>query len=497
MKHIKTISLLLLICLLSTLAFTACDKKGGGGGEGIPEDLEYSGETVTFLTCGVNKEYESEIVFNTYTDDGLTQTMPDALNNAIQDRNDILLSTLGVQLKEVKIHSPNRVGGEMYQEIYRSRAAGLAEYDVVVPCLYDGAKLATQDLLLDLNAIPELDMKAEWWNQEFNKSMTFAGQLYYSIGEIGHVNKNSTAALYFNLELWNKNKMSDDFGGTPYDLVRKNKWTFDVAHEAARTISRDVNEDGMITYKDEFGWGGQDDDLWSIFHASGEKIAQPDANGMPIITIYNTRTATLMEKLQDLVQSRSYYVCANEYFGESDTPTVLVRGGFTEGRCLFFNDAIGEIINIGKEMEEHFGVVPVPKADAIQDSYHSLINPWVSTCFAIPSMVSPDRVEMIAKTLNVMGEASMTTVTTSYAEILNYMKTRDDDSKEMLNEYIIPNRSCDVGMVYKWGELDILLQKMRIYPKGSFQSHVQTQKKAAEAQMNEMIAFYKKNQKTD
>ena len=77
------------------------------------------------------------------------------------------------------------------------------------------------------------------------------------------------------------------------------------------------------------------------------------------------------------------------------------------------------------------------------------------------------------------------------------MKTRDDDSKEMLNEYIIPNRSCDVGMVYKWGELDILLQKMRIYPKGSFQSHVQTQKKAAEAQMNEMIAFYKKNQKTD
>ncbi len=495
MKHIKLISLLILVCLLSTLAFTACDKKANNPGIDIPEDLEYSGETITFLTCGVEKEYESEILFNTYTDDGLSQSLPDALNNSIQDRNDAVAMTLGVQLEEVKIYSPTRIGGEMYQEIYQSRAAGLSEYDVVVPCLYDGAKLALQDLLLDLNSVEGLDMKAEWWNQEFNKTMTFKGQLYYSIGEIGHINKNNTACLYFNLDRWNKNNLNDDFGGNPYDLVRQGKWTIDLVLEAVRAIpAKDVNEDGVYNYDDQFGWAGQNDDLWSLFFASGEKIAQADAEGLPMLTMYNTRSATLMEKMQTLVKDRQNYVSANDYFSIAEWPEVLVMAGFTDGRCLFYNANVGTIISIGKDMEEHFGVVPVPKADLTQDNYYSLINPWGSTCFAIPSMVSDDRLEMIAKTLNVMGEKSMTTVTESYAEILDYMKTRDDDSKEMLNEYILPNRACDIGMVYKWGELDTLLHDMRnIYAIGQFSSAYQSKKSVAEQQMKEMIAFYNKN----
>ncbi|MBQ5837210.1 MAG: hypothetical protein IIW39_00920, partial [Clostridia bacterium] len=145
------------------------------------------------------------------------------------------------------------------------------------------------------------------------------------------------------------------------------------------------------------------------------------------------------------------------------------------------------------DMEQHFGVVPEPKYDEGQDSHHSLVNPWGSTCFAVPACVPKEQLTMVADALNVLGASSKNTVAKDYQEIvLSYMKTRDDESAQMINDYILPTRACDVGMVYQWGGLDILLQEMASKPIGSFSSQFDIKKSAAETALKKTVDFYKK-----
>ena len=515
MKHTKLFASLMAICLICTLALTACKpaddtsstdmsqaegttssnpyQNADGYYVGSTSGKTYEGETITFLICSVNQTWESEIITNTY-EDGESHVLPQIINDDLKKRNELLEEKLGITVEEIGVFDPKRTNGEMCTYIRNGNMTATEEYQVVVPCLYDGATLALENQLYNLRGLEGLQIDAPWWNQEFNNSMTYGDQLYFTIGDIGLNNKNGTAALYFNLELWNKLGLSDKFGGTPYDLVRNGKWTVDVVFEAGRQVSADVNSDSKIDYKDEFGWGGQLDDMWSIFFGSGEKIASADSDGYPALTMYNERSARLMEKLQDFVQDDKHYISANDYFGEAQWPSVLVQQGFTDGRCLFYNGSVSTVLELGN-MEQHFGIVPIPKADETQEKYYSLVNPWTSTCFAVPTSVTGEKLQMTIDALNVLGADSKNTLAKDYQEIvLTYMKTRDQESIDMINEFI-PSRACDVGMVYKWGGLDTLLHDMASQPIGTFSSNYQARESAALQALSETVDFFKDNEK--
>ncbi len=513
MNFKKLISVLLLLCMVSVMMLTACDKDEdtskdaltGATGTGEYQDADgnyvgstsgnnYEGETITFLTCGVNPTYESEILCNTYEDD-TEETLPQIINDDLKLRADLLEEKLGVVIEETKIYDLARKNAEMCRTIREGNMTSTEDYQVVVPCLYDGATLAVEGQLHNLLGLDGFQIEAPWWNQQFNEEMTYANQLYFAIGDIGLVNKSSTAALYFNLELWNKYNLSDTYGGNPYELVREGKWTVDVAFEAAHVHSADLNNDGQINYEDEYGWSGQLDDMWYIFFGSGERIASADADGYPTITMYNERSAKVIEALQEFLQNKEYHVSANDYFGVVQWPAELTREAFITGRALFFNDAVGTVVNLGA-MEQHFGLVPEPKFEESQESYYSLVNPWGSTCFAIPISVVGDKLTMTIDVLNVLGADSKNTVAKDYQEtVLSYMKTRDDDSADMINNYILPSRACDIGMVYQWGQLDILLQDMAKENVGTFASNFEAKKSAAESALETTVEFYKDNEK--
>ena len=517
MKYAKLFSFILLIAILGSVMLTACSDSSDQSGNSNPANTSgnasdsgddyknqdgdyvattsgnrYDGETITFLTCSVNDTYESEIISNTsaYKEESLSQSLPQIINDDMKKRADILEEQLGLTVEEIKYYAPTRPG-DMCTKVLTDVLATNQDYQVIVPCLYDGATLAMEDVLHNLKGVDGLQIDAPWWNQTFNDSMTYAGQLYFTIGDIGLVNKNATAALYFNLELWEKYHLSEKFGGNPYELVRSGKWTLDVVVEAASQISSDVKADGKIDYNDEFGWGGQLDDMWSIFFGSGEKIASADADGYPTITIYNERSARLMEKLQEFVQDDEHYISANDYFGVVQWPSVLVQEAFTSGRALFYNASVGTVIELGN-MEQHFGLAPIPKFEESQDEYYSLVNPWTATCFAIPISVTGETLTMTADALNVLGATSMNTVAKDYQEtVLKYMKIRDDESIEMLEEYTLPTRACDVGMVYKWGGLDTLLQEMASANVGTFSSKYLEKETQALADLEDDLDFFK------
>lgn len=476
------------------------DKDGNYIAETARDDWSSIG-TITFLTCGVNPVPDySEIVYNTIDADSTT-SLPLVINEDIKLRNSILEERLGITVNEEYLHDNRRYGGAMLSRIRLDNMSGAEDYEVVVPCMYDGATLSLEGEVHDLLKLAEqgLQIEAPWWNQEFNENMTMGGQLYVTIGDLGLINKEATAALYFNLDFWNRLNLTDKYGGTPYDLVREGKWTVDLVFETVRLVGRDLNDDGIVNVEDEYGWGGQLADMSSLYFGGGQRIATAGMtdDGYPMLTMYNSAAATLMEKMQNFVKDSEHYVCGDDYFGYKgyQWPMVLIQAGFSEGRVLYYNASVGTVTQLGG-MEEHFGIVPVPKATEIQDGYHSLIGAWSANCFAIPIGNTGTRLQMTIDALNVLGAASANTVAKDYSEIvLQWQKTRDDDSVDMLFNYILPNRSVDIGIVYSWGGLNGLLPKMASNPVGTFASNYEALETAAQFALDETIEVYRERAK--
>lgn len=166
----KAICIALGLILLSTVFFTACDDKNTGkdvsstasttsNGMNIADVpiRNFGGKTITFLTCGVNQTHESEIVFN---DD--LENMSSVVNDAIQIRNQAVEERFNVEIKEIYIFDAKRKNGEFAQTIRNNVASGSNDFQVVVPCIYDGATLAASGYLYDLYTVPYLDMSKPW-----------------------------------------------------------------------------------------------------------------------------------------------------------------------------------------------------------------------------------------------------------------------------------------------------------------------------------------------
>ncbi len=457
----------------------------------------YNGATITFLVCTVNETYNSELMYNDYKNPGPStsnEVIPEVINTAYRDRNQYVEEQLDIVINEEYVHDPSRTNAKMVQRIKEDNYVFMATYQIVVPCLYDGATLSKEGALVNLYDLPGIQLQAPWWDQVFQDEVTMAGQLYFTIGDIGTINKSSTAALTFNKQLYRDYNMEETFGGTIYDLVREGKWTIDAALEMTRSIGEDMNDDNVINYKDLVGWSGQLDDMWSLFYGSGSKLASTDtADGYPVLTAYSARSAAIMEKMQSLVQDDEHYLSANDYFGEPGVvwPSILLRDNFIAGQSLFYNGSMSTPLELG-DMKDDFGLVPIPKGDEGQETYYSLVNPWTSTCFGVPISVPERDFPMISDFLNAMGAASINIVSPAYVEqCLEGMKTRDDDTIEMIEEYILPGRGCDIGMIFRWGGLDTMLQDMASQAVGTFASRYEAKASAAQKALDETVAFFK------
>jgi hypothetical protein len=493
----KAICMALCLLMLSTVSLSACDKedstsKDVSGATSTTSDglnvanvpiKDYGGKTLTFLTCGVNQTADSEILFNENA-----ERMSSVVNEAIQRRNHAIEERFNVEIKEMFIFDAGRKNKVFAETVRQNAAAGTNDFQVIVPCIYDGATLAANGMLVDLYSVPYLDMSKPWWDQTFNEELTINNKLYFTLGDIGIINKSATAALMFNKELIKDHNLEN-----PYQLVKDMKWTMDKVFSMAKTISSDLDGDGNITYRDSMGWSGQLDDMWALFYGSGEKIASIGSDGYPTLTMYNERSVGVIDKMLDLVQDKKVYLNANDYFGETTWPVELTIKPFLEGRCLFFSANISSTDGL-VEMEDDFGVVPVPLYDESQEEYHSLINPWVGNCFAIPITVTDDELEFTGIILESLAAESRNYVYPAYYEVaLKYQKTRDQDSVEML-DIIFTSRGCDIGIIHAFGGLDVELQNLQSKERGSFTSTYQSLEEKAKSQLEATVKFYKEMQ---
>ncbi|MCL1792394.1 MAG: extracellular solute-binding protein, partial [Oscillospiraceae bacterium] len=369
----------------------------------------------------------------------------------------------------------------------KSIKSGDDAYDLVMPFMTAEAasNLAQQNLLLDLKALPGIDLENPWWDQRANEQLTIGNKLFFTTGDISIVlSSYCTFGILFNKSLVKDNSLED-----PYALVKNGDWTIDKMHEMAKNITKDINGDGILNHEDQWGVLSELNASNGLFFAAGEQIVSKGADGYPEITMYNPRSVSVIEKALDFLQDGGTVIFANTM--KVDSVWEYATKIMAEGRALFRSCALVGVEEL-RAAELDFGIIPYPKYDKAQNGYNNLVSTICVPGACVPTTVkSPETVGAI---IEILARGAAATVTPAYFEQTLYNRlVRDDESYDML-KLIFSTRVYDLAYIYDWGGMGFLLMNMNDRGQKDFTSQYEKILDKTQAAMEKTIDLYKEFQ---
>jgi hypothetical protein len=276
---------------------------------------------------------------------------------------------------------------------------------------------------------------------------------------------------------------------SPYDLVAKNEWTFDKFLEYEKAAYKDLNGDGVMDDKDRYGFAaGHDWDVSVVMYlASGNKILKQESDGS--IT-YGVNTPEAFDAINQIKQM----VAVGDTFypkPEGSDMDAYVEA-FVQGKALFYTYSRGRgVADKIYDMEDDFGIIPMPKYDDAQEQYYTYVIPYDIFSASVPITVKdPDVSGTVLQAIAILSDYY---VTPAYYDITITGKgLRDEESAEML-DIILGSTVYDLARMYDWGTVasgltnNIIAQKE--FP--SFYAKLETKTTAALEKTIEVFAANK------
>lgn len=364
--------------------------------------------------------------------DILTEQDGTPVNDAIFQRNIELEETYNCAFEQTL-----QSGFSDVSYITNMVAAGSDEYDICM--VYDIHAAKTVSSMLDWNLLSHLDLEQVWWNPDATGMFDIEGKQYYTAGNttLGYL---SRAMCY--LVNWNLYK---DIGFTEdlYGLVNDGKWTQDVFYTMAAQGVMDTNGDGTYTEEDTFGvFGNPRAFLNTLMGGADIRYVEADENGNFLFRLKENEAAVnlLSAAVQFMNQN------PNIYYNTGTNPSDLKPDTlFTSGQALFHVQGLPHTIAQLREMDDSFGILPLPKRNESQQKYYAPSYGAVLT--SVPKTVAADRYENLGLLLEAMTRRSQELVVPQYKEILLKDKlTRDEASADML-DIIFSSITFDPGVV--------------------------------------------------
>ncbi len=460
----------------------------------IPEEIDFGGRKVRVLTTSTVQGPSTHQI-QPANNELLTSETTTAVFDACAECTRLVEEELGISVEEEVVYTWSRYGGEMYKRIQTDAMSYTGDYVFAMPCSIEAGMLSIDGLLYDLNDVPHIDLSHEWWCHEFNEGVTVDGNTYFAISDIGIVSKEATLFVAFNKKMAETHHITDKYGySSLYEMVDKNAWTQDVMFEMAKSVYQDVNQNNVCDLGDVNGLAGQDGAVYNLLTAAGEKIISVE-NGFPKLTVYNERAINIIGKAQEYLQDpKSGFISANDYFSVSNVPVRdAIVPEFKADRLLFFMDAIMNL-DLIRDMESDFGVLPVPMYDNDQDGYSSQIGCWSTNCIVVPTFVVEEDLEVAGYLIEALSAVSNKKLNPVYYEqTLQYQISRDDDSIRML-DIIFDNRTCELAEIYHLDIYDTICGMLK-KPQGTFASEFEAVEEKTLDALDEIVNSYKDNDK--
>ena len=345
----------------------------------------------------------------------------DTLNDAVYKRNRAVEEAYNMQVSLIELPDTNAT-------VRKNIQAADDFSDIVFPSnIGELMSLAQQGCFLDLNQVAELKLDQPWWDQRI-QDLGIHGKLFCATGDISIRDELREMAVLYNKTLYTEFDYPD-----PYDLVADNKWTWETMASMIRDVAKDVNGDGDMTTADQYGLISENIAGWYLFLASGRDSIGYDGktytSDIEDAAIYN-----IFEDVFEVLCDKQRVIIMDDGTHEKDltTETIWTEATkiFSENRALFRTGTFGDTVDL-RDMKTDFGVLPIPKIDASQDSYYCMTHVDIMP-LVIPTTV-PDA-HKTALLTEALAFESMFTLTPSFYEVfLDEKILRDEKSKEMID----------------------------------------------------------------
>ncbi len=223
--------------------------------------------------------------------------------------------------------------------------------DIAFLALQSGASFQKEQYLSDLKQSTSIDPVSSYWDQNAVKELDFGGHLYLMCGDLTPMTGQGTWAMFFSKDLIEDNHLDN-----PYELVAANKWTYDVFYSMLSKVKNDLNGDGVMDTKDQYGLLTQVGDVQMFTLAFGENYTKSGDNGRPVLALgSSSRSFDVMDTIAKVFADESNLV-------SNDTVNVQ-QPCFYEGRAMFWVSGILRLFNL-RDIDLAFGLIPLPKYDA-------------------------------------------------------------------------------------------------------------------------------------
>lgn len=259
-----------------------------------------------------------------------------------------------------KVNAQKMIG---VNEIEKLSMSGDQTYDVVM--YYDKWVINSVQYFKDWNACEYLNLDEEYWNpnltQNFNiKNKQFALSGSFSIGMLSR-----TTAILFNKTMY-KDYIGDGEVKPIYDSVKNGEWTLEEFYNTAKIIP--YSEDEVWNEEDRYGvCASKKSYYFSMMVGSDVEFTKLKKDGTLSFTLPTDQSSK--DKLEKILEyNKGEY--ARVHFDNSDNIDLSRPLDFFEkGHTLFTIKSLVDIPKVRANMEEDFGIVPVPKYDTDQTKY--------------------------------------------------------------------------------------------------------------------------------
>ena len=377
----------------------------------LPDTLDYGGTTFTVLAVDEDVPY-------TYFEDYDSET-GDVMNDAIFSRNRTVEEYLNIRFETV-----NCSHGSEVSNVQKDAASGDGVYDLISPhILSQIPALVTSGLLTDLGELEYVDFTQPWWNGSFVENMQLKGMTYYASGNIIAPN---IRVIVFNKALVENYDMSD-----PYEAVSNGTWTLDTMAKYTKGFYNDINGNGEMDA----------DDLYAFSDLSNSGLATSFIHGSGLLFVesagdtYSLTLGTETEKIHGIMEK----LYDNIYL---EGNTAITNTEFANGTVLFGTQVLLKL-QLLRDSEVSFGIIPFPKYDETQDAYYS--SAW-NGLLCVP--VSATDLSMSGAVMEALAYFSTDTLVPAYYEkLLGGKFARDDTSVKML-DLIFDSVVYDIGLCF-------------------------------------------------
>ena len=365
-----------------------------------------NGEKINIL-LGSHVEYEFMV----------EEATGETVDDAVYDRNREVEEHLGVELGFES--RPNFGGSDVdtwKNTISQSVLAGDDSYQIIDGINVWTAQLIPNGVFMNLYDISTIELDNPWWVSGFPLR---DGKVYYAFNDAAFSLYKDLYVMFFNAELVNNYKLQN-----PYELALDGKWTLDNFIGMTKDTTDDLNGDGAIDWEnDQIAYLYKHAANRSFLSSTECSIIKHE-DGKYVLSDLTERLVNAYDKMKAFLYDNDAVYCSME------ADYITLSQLFIDGRSLFLVNCLCAVEGM-RDMSDDFGILPMPKYDESQESYHSQIATSTSA-FYIP--VSVGNPELVGKVCEAFGYYSMVDVIPRYYEVaLKDKYTRDENVGEILD----------------------------------------------------------------